>query len=200
MSDSQEFRESVARIDGLVQHLDSTADPASRVAAKELVQSLMDLHGGAIERILEIVSKAGESGAGIIKSLGRDELVSSLLILYELHPDDFETRVRRGLEKVRRAVSSRGATLELLAVEGGTVHVRVNTSGGHSCGSTARDIESAIREALLETAPDAVDVLIEGAQDESGASGFVPLTSLKPSTSLKPGNGFAAPPLVTSSR
>lgn len=193
MSHSQELRECVARIEGLVQTLESTADPASRAAAKELVQSLMDLHGGAIQRILEIVSKAGDSSAGIITSLATDELVSSLLVLYELHPDDFDTRVRRGLEKVHRFVSSRGASLEVLAMSGGTVHVRIQT-GGHSCGSTAREIESAVREALFETAPDATDVVIEGIDDQASAAGFVPLASLQPS------NGFVAPPVVTGSR
>jgi Fe-S cluster biogenesis protein NfuA len=193
MSHSQELRECVARIEGLVQTLESTADPASRAAAKELVQSLMDLHGGAIQRILEIVSKAGDSGAGIIKLLATDELVSSFLVLYELHPDDFETRARRGLEKVHRFVSSRGASLDVLAISDGTVHVKIQ-KGGHSCGSTGSEIESAVREALFETTPDATDVVIEGTDDQGSAAGFVPLASLQPS------NGFAAPILGTGSR
>jgi hypothetical protein len=180
MTHSQEFRERVGRIDGLVQQLESTTDPASRAAAKELVQSLMDLHGGAIERILEIVLNAGDSGARIIESLGKDELVSSLLVLYELHPDNFGTRVQRGLEKARKFVVSRGATLDVLAVEPGLVHLLVKM-GGHSCGSTARDIESAIRDALFETAPDAAEVVIEGTGDQGAASAFVPLTSLQTS-------------------
>jgi hypothetical protein len=190
MTDSQEFRERVGRIDGLVQQIESTADPASRAAAKELVQSLMDLHGGAIERILEIVSKAGDSGSRIIESLGKDELVSSLLVLYELHPDDFGARVQRGLEKARKFVVSRGAALDVLAIEGGMVHLHLKM-GGHSCGSTARDIESAVRDALFETAPDATDVFIEGMDDPAGASAFVPLASLQPS------NGSGAPHPLT---
>src|SRR5260370_10768978 len=116
MTDSQEFRERVGRIDGLVQQLESTTDPASRAAAKELVQSLMDLHGGAIERILEIVLKAGDSGARIIESLGKDELVSSLLVLYELHPDNFGTRVQLWLENARKFEVSRVTTPEILVV------------------------------------------------------------------------------------
>jgi Fe-S cluster biogenesis protein NfuA len=189
MTDSQEFRERVGRIDGLVQQLESTTDPASRAAAKDLVQSLMDLHGGAIERILEIVSKAGDSGARIVKSLGKDELVSSLLVLYDLHPDNFGTRVQRGLEKARKFVVSRGATLDVLAVDAGTVHLLVKM-GGHSCGSTGRDIESAIRDALFETAPDATEVVIEGVGDQAGASAFVPLTTLHTS------NGSGAHPVA----
>jgi Fe-S cluster biogenesis protein NfuA len=193
MRHSQELRECVARIEGLVQTLESTADPASRAAAKELVESLMDLHGGAIQRILEIVSKAGDSSAGIIKSLATDELVSSLLVLYELHPEDFETRVRRALEKVQRFVSSRGASLDLLSVSGGTVHVRIQM-GGHSCGSTAREIESAVREALFETAPDATDMVIEGIEEQTSSAAFVSLASLQPS------NGFVTPRVVTGPR
>ncbi len=191
MTDSQEFRERVGRIDGLVQQLESTADPASRAAAKELVQALMDLHGGAIERMLAIVSKAGDRGAHILESLGKDELVGSLLVLYDLHPDDFETRVQRGLEKARKFVISRGAALDVLAVEPTRVHLLVKM-GGHSCGSTGREIESAIRDALFETAPDAVEVLIEGMDGQAGASAFVPLTSLQTS------NGSAAHPVAIS--
>ena len=195
MSHSQELRECVARIDELVQTLESTADPASRAAAKQLVQSVMDLHGGAIQRILEIVSKAGGGDDTIIKSLATDELVGSLLVLYDLHPDDFETRVRRGLDKVHSFVRSRSASLDVVAISSGKVRVRVQT-GGHSCGSTGREIESAVREALFETAPDATEVVIEGPEDKASAAGFVPLASLQPGN----GFGFAAPPLATSSR
>lgn len=191
MSEGQELRDRVARIDGLVQELELTADPVSRAAAKELVHSLMDLHGGAIQRILNIVSKAGDAGSRIIEALGADELVSSLLVLYDLHPDDFETRVRRALERAHKFASPRGAHIEAVAIAAGTVHVRI-AAMGHSCGSTARDVESFIREALFETAPDANDVVIDGAEDQP-ASGFVPLATLQPP------NGTAAHCVTSSS-
>lgn len=191
MSEGQELRDRVARIDGLVQELECTADPASRAAAKELVQSLIDLHGGAIQRILDIISKAGDIGTRIINLLGTDELVSSLLVLYDLHPDDFETRVRRALEKAHKFASSRGADIEVVAIAAGTVHVRI-AGTAHSCGSTARDIQSVIREALFETSPDATDVVIDGVEDQP-AAGFVPLATLQPA------NGTAAPRLTSSS-
>jgi hypothetical protein len=60
------------RIGGLVQEIESIADPAVRAATKNLVQSLMDLHGAALERTLEIVAEAGEPGMNIIDRLGRD--------------------------------------------------------------------------------------------------------------------------------
>ena len=90
MSDTQEFQQRVARIDGLVQQVESAADPALRSAARELIQSLMELHGAGLERIIEIVSNAKET-AGLVQILSQDELVSSLLVLYNLHPEDFES-------------------------------------------------------------------------------------------------------------
>ena len=46
----------------------------------------MELHGAGLERMLEIVRANGDSGQLILDSLGRDDMVSSLLVLYGLHP------------------------------------------------------------------------------------------------------------------
>ena len=54
MADSRDFREDMQRIGGLVQEIDAIADPAVRAATKGLVQSLMDLHGAALEKALDI--------------------------------------------------------------------------------------------------------------------------------------------------
>jgi Fe-S cluster biogenesis protein NfuA len=179
MTDNQEFRDQIARIEGLIGSLESAADPALRATARNLVQAVMDLHAGAIDRILELVSKTGEPGTALLRALATDELVSSVLVLYDLHPDDFETRVERGIEKARQAVARRGADLQVLAVEELTVRFRIDT-GGHSCGSTITDLEKLVREALLASAPDAVEVLIETPHDQP-ASTFVPLASLQAS-------------------
>jgi len=172
MRSTQELQERVARIDELIGRLDSSADPVMRATAKELVQTLMDLHGAGLERILEIVSqRAGDAGAGLIECLGHDDLVSSLLILYDLHPQDFETRARRALEKVRPMLRSRDARLEGIVIGDGTVRARITGAGDE-------DLKAAVREALLETVPDAIEVVIEGSSSRSGSSGFVPLASL----------------------
>jgi Fe-S cluster biogenesis protein NfuA len=175
MTESQEFRERVGRIEELVRNIDSVADPAVRSEVKELVQALMDLHAGAFERVLEIAAKAGEAGSRIIDSLGRDELTGSVLVLYDLNPEPFEARVKRGVEKARQTLAKRGAEAGLLAIEEGTVRVHVKT-GGHSCGSTTEDLKKSVRDAVFTAAPDATDVLVEGL--DQPANGFVPLASL----------------------
>ena len=177
MTESQEFREQIGRIESLVQEIEAVADPAVRAKAKDLVQCVMDLHRVGLERILEIASNAGEPGARIIHSLGKDDLVSSLLVLYDLHPDEFETRVSRGIENARQKLAKRGATVDVLDLNGGVVRLEIHTAG-HSCGSTAQELESVVRETLFAAAPDALEIVFEGAQEQP-ASGFVPLTSLQ---------------------
>lgn len=176
MGASGEIQQRVGRIEELVQKIESTADPALRATAKELIQAVMDLHGAGIERMLEILSKAGDAGASILHSFASDELVSSLLVLYDLHPESFETRINRGIEKARRLLKRRSADLHIVTIGEGAVHVQIETNG-HGCGSTPDEVEAIVREALFQTAPDAVEVRIDAAPEQS-ASGFVPLASL----------------------
>jgi hypothetical protein len=170
MPATQEFQEQIGRIDKLVQKLDSS-DPSLRGTARDLIQSVMQLHGAGLERILEIVSSTGgDAGALLVKTLGQDELVSSLLVLYGLHPEDFETRVRRALDKVQPLLRSRGASLDVVAIAEDQVRLILN--------GASPDLQAVVREALFETAPDALDVSIEGGVERSRSSSFVPLTSL----------------------
>jgi NifU-like domain len=174
MRDTQEFQEQVGRIDELVRKLEQSPDPSSRGTARDLVQSLMELHGAGLERILAIVSSTGGEAGAVLVQLSHDELVSSLLVLYGLHPENFETRVRRGLDKIRPFLRARGASLEVVAIEGERVRFKIT-------GPASTDLQEAVREALLETAPDATDIAIEGGVDKAPSSSFVPLTSLRSS-------------------
>ena len=66
MADDRDFREDVQRIGKLVQQIESIADPALRAATQDLVRSVMDLHGSALEKALNIIAESGEPGMGII--------------------------------------------------------------------------------------------------------------------------------------
>ena len=71
MADSRDFREDMQRIGGLVQEMEAIADPAVRAATQGLVQSLMDLHGAALEKALDIVADAGEQRADSLRPPSR---------------------------------------------------------------------------------------------------------------------------------
>lgn len=176
MTEDKEFRARVQRIGGLVQEVEAIADPAARASTRILVQSLMELHGAALERALELVAEAGEAGMGIIDRLGRDPLVSSVLVLYGLHPEDVDSRVQRALERVKPQLRKQGCEVETLELREGVVRLRVQT-GEHTCGSTAKTAQATLEDAVYEAAPDLVSLSIEGL-DGKPASGFVALDKL----------------------
>jgi Fe-S cluster biogenesis protein NfuA len=179
MPDDKDFQLKVQRIGELVGELENIKDAETRASAKALVQLLLDLHSVGLERVMEIVAKNGDSGQRTIDDLGRDPLVSSLLVLYGLHPLDLETRVAQAVEKLRPKVRKGGGELELLSNknEGGVVRVHLHVTG-HSCGSTGKTLKAMVEEALYEAAPDLGHLLIEGLEEPAGSSGFVPLGKL----------------------
>jgi len=176
VADGKDLREEMQRIGGLVQEIEAIADPAVRAATKGLVQSLMDLHGAALEKALDIVAETGEPGLEIIDRLGRDSLVSSVLILYGLHPEDLETRVVKAVERVRPQLRKQGCEVELLGINDGAIRLRVET-GSHTCGSTAKTVHAALEGAIYDAAPDLTSLTVEGLEEKQ-ASGFVALDKL----------------------
>ncbi|MGO8796796.1 MAG: NifU family protein [Candidatus Sulfotelmatobacter sp.] len=182
VADNRDFRDDMQKIGDLVHEIESIADPAARAKSKELVQSVMDLHGAAFDRTMEIVAEAGEAGMSIIERLGRDSLVSSVLVLYGLHPDDIETRVEKAVERMRPQLRKQGCEVELLGAAGGAIRLRVEV-GSHTCGSTAKTVQAALEGAIYDAAPDLSSLQIEGLQ-EKPSSGFVALGKLAGTPSL----------------
>jgi Fe-S cluster biogenesis protein NfuA len=154
----------------------------------------MDLHGAAWEKALEIVSEAGEPGMGIIDRLGRDSMVSGLLILYGLHPEDLETRLRKAVDRVRPQLRKQGWEVELLDITDGRVQLRVETAS-HTRGSNAKTVATTLEGALYDAAPDMTSLVIEGLE-EKPSSGFVALDQLMAGpvgSPVRPGHQPVAP-------
>lgn len=189
-NDEKDFQVKVQRIGELVGELDKISDPESRASAKALVQLLLELHAVGLERVMEIIAKNGDAGQQAIDDLGRDPLVSSLLVLYGLHPLDLESRVAQAVEKVQPRVRKGGGELELLGIENGVVSLRLQVKG-HGCGSTRSTLKAMVEDALFEAAPDLNKLLIEGLEEEAGASGFVPLGKLSNPIAAAPVTGGA---------
>jgi hypothetical protein len=182
----KEFQEKMRRLGTLVGELDQVPGPGSKVAARELVQLLMEVHRSGLERIMELVFESGREpgapGAAIIDRLGQDPIVRNLLLLYSLHPDDLETRVSRALDAVRARLRKFDARVELLSLQDGAVQLRLHTSG-HARGSTIKDLRSIVEGGIYDLAPDLTSVTILTPEEES-SSGFVPLESLPIETAV----------------
>jgi Fe-S cluster biogenesis protein NfuA len=177
MADDKDFQMKIQRIGQLVGDLENIVDPEARASAKALVQLVLDLHAAGFERVMEIVAKNGDPGLRTIDDLGCDPLVSSLLVLYGLHPLDLESRVAQAVEKVRSRVHKGGGELDLIGIESGAVRLHLRVTG-HACGSTGKSLKAMVEDALYEAAPDMNGLLIEGLEEQSGSSGFVPLGKL----------------------
>ena len=176
MSNEKEFQQRVQRIGALVQEVECIADPAVRASTTQLVQLIMEFHGTGLDRALEILADAGEPGVALIEKLGRDPMVSSLLVLYGLHPDSLETRITRAVDRLAAKLRRDGASVQLLGIEDGVVSVRV-TPGDHACGATTKALRAEVEDALYEAAPDVASLSVEGL-DGKPADGFVSLGNL----------------------
>jgi Fe-S cluster biogenesis protein NfuA len=171
-----EFQEQVRQLGKLIAQFDELPDSDAKVAGRELVQLLMEVHARGLERAMEIVFDSGNFAPGIIDKMGQDPIIGNLLLLYSLHPDEFETRVQKAIERMRPRLRKLSCTVELESVDDGAVRVRLSTSG-HSCGSSTNDLRSIVEDGMYEFAPDVTSLEVLGLEEPTPA-GFVTLESL----------------------
>jgi hypothetical protein len=149
--------EGIRRIETIIRSIEQTADAETRDRVRELVESLLEYHGAGLARILELIRESAPSGEGTVRALARDPLVSSMLLLYGLHPDDFETRVRRAVDALRN--------VELAGIEGFAVRLKIT-------GAVARE---AVEQTVYAAAPETAALEIEGLE---APAAFVPLEAI----------------------
>ncbi len=168
-----ELHERLARIEELIHAIEAIADEKVRTQSRELVEALLEMQGAGLERLMEIIYDSGPTGQSMIDELGRDELVSSLLLVHGLHPLDLESRVRNALEKVGPRLAQHGGSVELLGVtRGGAVKLRL-AGNCHGCPSSILTLKFSIEEAIYAAAPDVTSLEVEGATplEPRGANG-----------------------------
>jgi Fe-S cluster biogenesis protein NfuA len=147
-------RDRVARVDSLLDEVETLPDPIAREAATELVQALLDLYGEGMARLVAHVDDP--------RALARDELVAHLLILHGLHPVPLQERVQEALDEVRPYLDAHGGDVELLGVEDGVVRLRLEGSC-NGCPSSAVTLKLAIEDAIQKAAPDIERIEADGA-------------------------------------
>ena len=169
MSQEKNLRAAGDRIEGLLQQLGTVADPRIREKAEELVRLLMELYGSALARVLEIIDETGPASESLVDRLAADDLVASLLVLHGLHPLNVETRIARALDRVRPYLGSHGGNVNLLGVNEGVVHLRLEGSC-HGCPSSTITMKLAIEKAIEEAAPEVVRIEVEGSSPSTTAA------------------------------
>lgn len=174
---NSEFQTQTELINRLVQRVSELKDDDARTTALELLQSLMDLHGAVTSRIVELLSSTGETGKKSLALLGKDPMICGLMVLYGVHPVALEERVGSAIEKVRAQLLKQGGSVNLLSIAESVVRVKIEASG-HGCGSSPDAFKKLVEQAILEAAPEIVEVVAEAALAPS--VGFVPLNMIRP--------------------
>ena len=161
------------RIQELVEKVEMLPDPVARGMFQECLGEVLSFYGHGLERIFQIVEKAGNNGRNVRDALLADSGVSGLLLIHGLHPVALETRLNEALEKVRPYMKSHGGDVELLSLENDFARLRLE---GHckTCPSSTVTMELAVRHAIEEGCPDLqgfeVEGLVKNGADHTGDS------------------------------
>jgi Fe-S cluster biogenesis protein NfuA/nitrite reductase/ring-hydroxylating ferredoxin subunit len=144
------------RIDTLLDEVQREADPEITARVEELLQAVLSLHGAGLEHLLDRLDESRR------RDLVEDELVAGMLLLHDLHPDDVATRIQGALDRVRPYLGSHAGGIDYLGLDDdGVVHLRLQGSCDGCPGSTAT-VRMTVENAVLEAAPEAVAVDVEG--------------------------------------
>lgn len=179
------------RLEALLQEIDATADPAQLARTQEIVQTILDFHGAGLTRIIQGLHEAGPAGRSIWAELAADALVRDVLLLYDLHPEGLEARVRAALEQVRPLLATHGGSVELVdCSDQGEIRLRL-TGNCHGCPSSQQTLRQTIEQALYAAAPDVTALIVDGALGSSEQSGSHRLTA-PPDADRNEKAGFAS--------
>jgi Fe-S cluster biogenesis protein NfuA len=122
----------VGRVETLLDEVDGPA--------LEAVAALVEMYGEGLSRMMAVAD-------GSRDAFLKDDLVSHLLLVHDLHPVPLE-------ERIRGAIDAAGAAAEILAIEGGVVRLRAKAGSCAACASSAGTKQAAIEEAIAKAAPD----------------------------------------------
>lgn len=178
MIEEQLVHKQAQEIERLIGELEAIPDPDLRTKVVGLVQALMGLHAAGIDRLMRIVAGDDQSNPAILRRLAGDNLVSSLLLLYGVHPLTLETRVQHAIDQLQSKLSSQAARVELLGLADGVLRLRLLRER-QSCHSTKLQLRATIEQDLYEAAPDLNEIQFVDEPEAQSSISFVPLVSLR---------------------
>lgn len=193
MSQRRDLRQVGDRLEQVVGEVNEIPDPVARARAQEAVRLLVDLYGGALERILTVLTDDGDGTP--VDRLAGDELIASLLIAHDLHPRSMLERVEGALERVRPYLGSHGGDVELLGVsDEGVVRLRL-VGSCDGCPSSSITLKLAVEGAIETDAPEVTAIEVDNATSSNGHGGerLIPLESLAQRPSDGPAVSAAVP-------
>ncbi|MGH9843571.1 MAG: Rieske 2Fe-2S domain-containing protein [Blastocatellia bacterium] len=147
------------QLSALLESIEQHPDAEFRDRVRELVYSVIELHHGALRRILAITA-AQADGEETLKQLSEDDLVRAVLMVHGLMPQDLESRVLTALEHAREHLKPYDADVELVGIRESVARLRL-VGGAASANVSTAVLKGAIEQALHELAPDLFNVEYE---------------------------------------
>ena len=186
MRPRDEIEEDGERIEQALQALAEIDDVGVRETAEGALRLVVGLYGDVLGRVVQVV---GEGWPDAARALADDDLIASLLVVHDLHPEPVAVRVQRALDDVRPYLGSHGGDVELVEVADDVVRLRMlgNCDG---CPSSSVTLKLAVEGAITEAAPEITDIQVT--EDSDGRqAGDGPLIS--PESLLQRPPGFGGP-------
>jgi len=118
----KEFQEKIRQLGTLVGELDQMPDGPAKVAARELVQLLMEVHGSGLERMMELTFEAGTAGEALIAKMD--------LTLQELAATKPPQIIRVAAWGEGGSVPGKGTLFDAILRAAGGINVAASADGG----------------------------------------------------------------------
>lgn len=168
------------RVQELLAALGHCRDLEAKTAARELVASVLVLHRDGLREMLGIVDEAGAQPADtLVAKFAANPGVRTLLLLHGLHPQDLATRARGAIEHLRPHLGVRGLRADFTGMDKEAVRIRIVASGQHTQRPSLDECRRMIEDALLDRAPDAAGVMIEGLEEACASlDAYIPVTAI----------------------
>jgi hypothetical protein len=173
-ADAAMLREHNDRIARLLADAEAACGPVAWPRVESAITALVELYGEGISRMLARARQVARSSGELDELIADDEIVSSLLLLHDLHPVPVEERIAGALARLREE-APRTTALRLVTIEGGVAKLRAaepNTGGRLPA---THDVARSIERVAPELA--GIEIEIEDA-DAPRASGLVPASHL----------------------
>ena len=84
---NRELHERSSHVEAVLDEFRAAGDERATERAEELVRALMGLYAVGLGRVVDLARESA-----LLRRLAEDEVISSLLVLHDLHPDDASTR------------------------------------------------------------------------------------------------------------
>lgn len=124
-SEAEAVERLALRMEQLLEQLQHSSSPTAWQRVEELARVLVELYGRGLSQLVAHARQAARDPAAFAGVLAEDPVLSALLSVHDLHPEDTRERVQGALAATEQSLSEHGASFELVELRGDSATIRV---------------------------------------------------------------------------